>query len=268
VFVDHREVALFGSETVEYWSNTGNADFPFERIAGAINEKGLRGVFTVTRTDNSIYWVDRDGVVRRQDAGYSPLRISTHAVEESLGRANLDNAEAISYVQEGHEFYCLSTDLGTFVYDAATQLWHERESYGGSRWRAAGYCRRDGLQYVGDFENGNIYQLDLDEYQDNDGHQVAEMLFPPITNDGERFVVYSVQLGMEGGTADDVQVMLQTSRNGKTWSNEAWRSFGDLGEYEKRAVWRNLGQYRDCHLRFRISDVAKRAVFAAYANIS
>jgi hypothetical protein len=89
VFVDHREVALFGSETVEYWSNTGNADFPFERIAGAINEKGLRGVFTVTRTDNSIYWVDRDGVVRRQDAGYSPLRISTHAVEESLGRANL-----------------------------------------------------------------------------------------------------------------------------------------------------------------------------------
>ena len=48
VFVDHREVWLMGADTCEIWSNTGASDFPFERIPGAINEKGLRGKFTVT----------------------------------------------------------------------------------------------------------------------------------------------------------------------------------------------------------------------------
>ncbi|TFH49494.1 MAG: hypothetical protein E4H01_04165, partial [Lysobacterales bacterium] len=97
VFVDHREVWLMGEDTCEIWTNTGAALFPFERIEGAINEKGIRGKFSVTKTDNSIYWVDRDGIVRRAAEGYNPLRISTHAVEHLIAQGNLDSAEAISY---------------------------------------------------------------------------------------------------------------------------------------------------------------------------
>ena len=269
VFVDHREVWLMGVDTCEIWVNTGSQDFPFERQPGAISEKGLRGKFTVTKNDNSIYWVDRDGIVRRAAEGYSPLRISTHAVEHAIASGDLDNAEAISYVQEGHEFYALTVPgAGTFVYDSATQLWHERESLSQGRWRASGFARNAGVQYVGDYLNGKVYSLDLDTYTEDGTEQVAEMLFPPLQADGERFRLSSVRLDMEAGTANAPNVMLQVSRDGKTWSNEEWQEFGDVGQYTRRVVWRRLGQYDTCHLRFRISDNAKRAVFAAYAVIS
>lgn len=267
VFVDHREVWLMGSDTCEIWTNTGGA-FPFERMSGAINEKGIRGRFTITKTDNSLFWVDRDGIVRRAGDGYVPLRISTHAIEYQISKGDLDNAEAFSYVQEGHEFYVLTVpDAGTFVFDAATQLWHERESYQAGRWRASSFARNGGTQYVGDYENGNIYSLDLDKYTENGITQIAEITFPPIQMDGNRFNLHSVRLDMETGTGSTPQVMLEVSKDGKTWSNESWRDFGAIGDYTKRVIWRRLGRYLDCHLRFTISDNAKRAVFAAYAEI-
>ena len=268
VFVDHREVWLMGTDTCEIWSNTGAGLFPFERITGAINEKGLRGKFSVTKADNSLYWVDRDGIVRRAAEGYTPVRISTHAIEYAISKGNIDNAEAIAYVQEGHEFYALTVPgAGTYVYDAATQLWHERESFGEHQWRVSGFARHNGVQYVGDYENGNLYSLDLDKYTENGTQQAAEIVFPPISFEGERFRLHSIRLDMESGVGDSPQVMLQTSRDGKTWSNEVWRDFGAIGAYTQRVVWRRLGQFETCHLRFRISDNAKRAVFAAYAVI-
>lgn len=267
--VDHREVWLMGEDTCEIWINTGASDFPFERQNGAINEKGIRGAFSITKTDNSLFWVDRDGIVRRAEQGYVPMRISTHAIEHDIAQGALDGAYAISYTQEGHEFYALTVPgAGTYVYDAATQLWHERESYGESRWRAQGFARSGGRQYVGDFESGNVYQLDLDTYTENGTELVSEMLFPPVQMEGKRFNLNAVRLDMEPGTSSDPQVMLQTSRDGKTWSNESWRSFGPVGNYAKRIVWRRLGNFETCHLRFRIASNAKRAVFAAYADIS
>jgi hypothetical protein len=269
VFVDHREVWLMGVDTCEIWVNTGDGDFPFERQPGAITEKGLRGKFTVSKADNSIYWVDRDGIVRRAAEAYSPVRVSTHAVEHQIAKGDLDNAEAFTYAQEGHEFYCLTVpNAGTFVYDAATGLWHERESYGQGRWRASGFARESGVQYVGDYQSGNVYRLDLDTYTENGVEQVAEMVFPPIQADGERFILGSVRLDMESGDATNAKVMLQVSRDGRTWSDENWQPFGDVGDYAKRVIWRRLGQYDTCHLRFRISDNAKRAVFAAYAVLT
>jgi hypothetical protein len=269
VFVDHREVWLMGVDTCEIWQNTGNADFPFERIPGAINEKGIWGQFTVTQTDNSIYWVDRDGIVRRAGEGYSPQRISTHSIEYQISQGALDDAEAFSYAQEGHEFYVLTVPgAGTFVYDAATQTWHERESINEGRWRGCCFARNGGNQYVGDFESGNVYQLSLDTYTDNGTEQVAEMVFPPVQNEGKRFRVHEVRLDMETGTDGAPQVMLSLSNDGKTWKNEAWTDFGALGEYTQRAVWRRLGMHETLHLKFSISDNSKRAVFAAFANIS
>lgn len=270
VFVDHREVWLMGIDTNEIWVNTGNVDFPFERQEGAINEKGCAAKFSVTKTDNSLYWLDRDGIVRRADA-YNPMRISTHDIEYQISQGDFNNAEAFSYTQEGHEFYVLTVpNSGTFVYDAATQLWHERESrvdgISEGRWRASSYARIGTELYVGDFKNGNIYTLDLDTYTENGEEMVAVMAFPPLRNEGQRFIVNSIRLDMEAGTADEPEVMMETSRDGRNWANESRRSFGKIGEYAKRVIWRRLGLYEVFYVRFSISDNAKRVVFAVYAT--
>ena len=62
--------------------------------------------------------------------------------------------------------------------------------------------------------------------------------------------------------------MLRTSRNGSTWSNGAQRGMGEAGQYDNRVVWRRLGQYDKVHMRFDISHPYKRAIYAAYAEIT
>ncbi len=266
--VDHRELWLLGQTTFEVWQNTGNADFPFERIPGAIGEKGCISKDSVARLDNSLFWLDQDGIVRRAAGGYVPTRISTHAVEHAISQGDLSTATAFAYAQEGHEFYVLSVpDAGTFVYDSATQLWHKRESYGKGRWRGEHHAYMNGVHYVGDFETGNVYTLSLDTYTDNGETIIAEMTFPVIHNEGYRFRLHQFQVDME--TADSsAQVMLQTSKDGKTWGNEHWVDFGAVDGYLKRAVWRRMGQFWNCHVRVRISDPARRAVYSAFVEVT
>lgn len=271
VFVDHREIWLFGETSTEIWFNSGNADFPFERVPQAIAEKGIAGAYTTAKLDNSVFWLDNEGMVRRAAEGYTPVRVSTHEIESTIAAGDIANAEAFSYTLEGHESYCLYVPgAGTFIYDAATNLWHSRVSHEETRWRAHTHTYIYGKRIVGDFENGNLYALNLSTFDEAGEPLVAEMVFPPVNMDGERFTVASVQLDCEVGvgleSGADPLVSMQTSHNGVTWGNESFASMGTVGNRRTRAIWRRLGQYRNMHLRFRIADPVKRAVYTAYVN--
>jgi hypothetical protein len=122
------------------------------------------------------------------------------------------------------------------------------------------------LTIVGDYENGNIYSLDLDVYADNG--QVQKWLrswrpLPANQNNLKRTAQHTLQLicesgiGLNGNTAigTDPQVMLRWSDDGgHTWSNEHWISMGKIGEYGYRAIWRRLGM--TTKLRDRIYEVS------------
>ena len=83
LIVDHREVWLFGTNSVEVWYDAGNADFPLARIQGAYNEIGCAAAYSVAKLDNGLFWLGADargnGIVYRAN-GYTGQRISTHAV--------------------------------------------------------------------------------------------------------------------------------------------------------------------------------------------
>lgn len=280
VFVDHREVWLFGSESVEPWYNAGNADFPFSRISGGIiDEYGLLATWAVEKLDNSVVWLATDGTVRRAGSGYVPQRISNHAVEVDIAAAMADgsvsNASALRYRQEGHEFWCLTLpNRATWCFDAATQLWHKRESYDKNVWRAQCYSYCYNKHLVGDAFGSTLWQLNLDTYKEGTEHLITEMILPPIHNDGSRFICHEVYMdfepgvGLTTGQGSDPQVMVSWSRDGKTWSTDEERvSLGAIGEYQARPIIRRLGQHRYLHLRLRISDPVKRALYAIYARI-
>ena len=62
------------------------------------------------------------------------------------------------------------------------------------------------------------------------------------------------------------QAMLQVSRDGGyTYGNEMWTSFGQAGEYLKRAEWRRLGVSRNYVFKFRITDPVKVVMMSAAA---
>ena len=271
VFVDHRELILFGTETTEIWVNTGDADFPFERQPGAVSEKGICGPNACAKLDNSVVWIDQNGVVRRMAAGYAPQRISTHEVERALSTGTLVDAEAFAYSQDGHEFFVMTVpEAGTWIYDAATSLWHERQTYGDDRWRARGYALAYGKHLVGDYESGKVYELDYTTFTENGDILLAELIFPPVHNESNRFRVHRLILDMEHGETapyGESVVRLDLSDDSQDWSTIGYGSMGATGQRVNRTVWRRLGQHRNLHTRFRISDPVRRTIYSAYAEI-
>jgi hypothetical protein len=140
--------------------------------------------------------------------GYQGQRISTHAVEWQIQQySDLSDAIAYTYQQDGHSFYVLifPTANTTWVYDAATQAWHERAGWhNGSFTRHRSNCQMafNNKIVVGDFENGNIYSFDLEDYSDNGGIQKwlrSWRALPIGTNNLKRTAQHSLQLDIEAG---------------------------------------------------------------------
>ena len=214
MIVDHREMWVYGTNSVEVWYNTGASDFPLQRIQGAFNEIGCAATYSVAKLDNGLFWLGADargqGIVYRAN-GYTGQRISTHAVEwhiQSYG--NISDAVAYTYQQDGHSFYVLTFPSAnkTWVYDVATQAWHERASGNENQYRHRSNCQMafDSEIVVGDFENGNIYAFDMTVYADNGAIQKwlrSWRALPPGQNNLKRTAHHSLQLDCESGVGLD-----------------------------------------------------------------
>jgi hypothetical protein len=211
MIVDHREVWLYGTNSVEVWYDAGNADFPLQRIQGAYNEIGCAATFSVAKLDNGLFWLGADargqGIVYRAN-GYTGQRISTHAIEYAIAQyGNISDAIGYTYQQEGHAFYVLTfpSANATWVYDVSTQAWHERAAFSNGlflRHRSNCQMAFNSEIVVGDFANGNLYAFDLDVYADNGSAQKwlrSWRALPSGQNNLTRTAHHSLQLDCESG---------------------------------------------------------------------
>ena len=292
LIVDHREAWLFGTDSVEVWYDAGSADFPLTRIQGAFNEIGCVAAFSIAKLDNGLFWLGTDargqGIVYRAN-GYTGQRVSTHAIEYAIAQyGNISDAIGYTYQQEGHAFYVLTfpSANATWVYDVATQAWHERAGWNTAigqftRHRSNCQCNFNGNTVVGDYENGNIYTLDLNVYADNGGIQKwlrSWRALPTGQNNLKRTAQHSLQLDCESGTGlitgqgSDPEIMLRWSDDGgHTWSNEHLSKMGKIGEYYRRVFWRRLGmtlKLRDRVYEVSMTDPVKTAIVGAELLIS
>ena len=214
LLVDHKEVWIFGNNSIEVWYNSGAADYPLTPIQGAFNEVGCVAPYSVAKLDNGIFWLGADargqGIVYRAN-GYQAVRISTHAVEWHIQRyGDLSAALAYTYQQDGHSFYVLIFPKAntTWVFDVATGLWHERAGWvNGSFTRHRSNCQMsfNNEIVVGDFQNGNIYALDLDVFKDYDQPQRwlrTWRALPTSANNLKRTAQHTLQLDAESGGVD------------------------------------------------------------------
>ena len=288
--VDHRELWVFGTNSVEVWYNSVNADFPLSRIQGAFNEIGCVAAYSIAKMDNGLFWLGQDargqGIVYRAN-GYTGQRISTHAVEWQIQQyGSLSDAIGYTYQQDGHSFYVLIFPSAntTWVYDVATQAWHERAGFkNGQFTRHRSNCQMffSNDIIVGDYENGNIYAFDLDDFSDNGSIQKwlrSWRALPTGQNNLKRTAQHSLQLdcetgvGLNTGQGSDPQVMLRWSDDGgHTWSNEHWISIGKIGEFYRRAIWRRLGmtmKLRDRVYEISGTDPVKIAIIGAELLLS
>jgi hypothetical protein len=273
ILSENRNLWLFNERTTEVFFNSGNADFPFERIQGAFIEQGCAAPFSVAKIANSVLWLGRNefgqGVVYMAQ-GYQPKRISTHAVEQEIqSYGDISDANAYVYQENGHDFYVLNFTNAdtTWVYDFSTNMWHERvyTNQGAfERHRANYHAFAHSTHVVGDYENGKLYALSSSTYSDNGSEITRRRTAPHLSAGLKRVQFNSFQLDIESGVGldgatttqgNDPQAMMRFSDDGgHTWSNEKWTSFGKIGQTKRRALWRRLGTSRDRVYEITITD--------------
>lgn len=265
VWRDHDRVLLFGTNTIESWFASGDVDAVFAPIPGSTINRGLGARWSIASLDNRVVFLDSEGIVRIADE--AGTRLSTHAIEHDIAKgawrhddANAyGGAVASSYVEEGHEFYILTVpNTGTFVYDAATGLWHKRKSKNLGHSRASFHVSAFGKIICGDTETGKLYEQNLRYYDEVGEHIIAEIQFPQVHNNGNRFIVPKLELFIEAGTGHfttpgdpvftsyDLQVLGNyppaSSTNGTalTYDSGTWIA-GNIGG----SLYRTTGQPHD-----------------------
>lgn len=284
LIVDHSEIWLFGSNSAEIWVNTGNPTFPFERSGNTFVEHGCIANKSIKKLDNTVFWLGGDdrgyGVVWRAD-GYTPQRVSNHALEHAISLyENVSDATAITYSQEGHAFYVLTfpTAEVTWVYDASTQLWHERAwrdpSTGElSRWRGVAHCLLNGKHLIGDCQDGRLYILDTEHYTD-DLDPILRLRTTQTQAQMQTRLFYNwlqvdmqTGIGLTLGQGSDPMLMMRYSNNGgQSWSDYRNAPLGAIGDYDARCQYNRLGAGRNRTWEISMTDPVPFAVIGAVVD--
>ena len=279
-FSDHRELWLYGDETTEVWYNSGSGSPPFDRKIDEIIQTGLGAAASPASLDNTLFWFDNHRRAIRAE-GYRPIVISTRQIEYQWAQyGTVSDAIGWAMVMEGHSFYVLTFPSAgyTWVYDAATGFWHERESWFSNtrtRWRANWYAKFGSKHLIGDFANGKIYELDNDVYAEDGEILKAIRTSAPVHKDRKWMFHHSLEIehesgvGLAAGQGSDPQAVIDWSDDGgHVWSNEHWVSLGKIGEYDKRQRLTRLGRSRNRIYRETITDPVKRVIMGGHIDVT
>lgn len=279
------ELLIWGSQTMEPFQNIGGAGFPFLRIEGAVQDKGLDAINSLVAIDGNLAFIG--GAVQEQAAiwitdGGKPQKLSTTAIDNQIRTYSdsvVTNAFAVTYSQSGALFAAFTfPGEETFVYESVSGLWHTRQSLSDNipvNWRVSNIVEAYGELIVGDLFNNKFGIIDKDEFTEYTEHIHRRFVLPPLDNEGNPFFNNSIEavgesgVGNTVGLGQDPTVLLSFSDDGgRTFSDSLPRSFGLKGDYKFRTIWNRLGRVaRERMYRFDVSDPVKWVFFKIEANI-
>lgn len=271
LLVARREVWLLGSQTSAVWYNSGASPFPFIPNPSVFLSTGTQAPYAAAMLGDTPIWLQANaaggGVVVRAN-GYTPERVSTHAMEWALAQyPTLLDAQGWTYSDLGHQFYVLTfpTAQATWVYDATTGLWHERGAWDGYNFLALavrGHAFASQIHLTGDATTGAVYRMGTDLATDTAGAGQRRLRRAPhVYADGTGLVLDALVLDFEAGLGATIgqgaapAFMLRWSTDGgHTYGSTHQVSAGPRGAYRTRAIWRRLGWGRDWVVELSASD--------------
>lgn len=267
---------IFGRETTEVFRNTGNTDSLWEPMPTVI-PRGCGGRFTVAEVDNALTFLGNDGIYYRLN-GLQPVRISNHEVERLIqSESDPSVIEAQSWSRAGHAFVELKGTNWSKVYDANTQQWHDRETYGETTWRHNNAFAAFGKVIYGDRLTGNLYYADNTVHTEASGVQIYKNRFPTLNvfpNGGIVDAIHMDFLTGQGVTSTTAQgydpiLMVRVSKNGgNSWAFEREIKTGRRGAYG-RLTLRRFGKVgpQGLVIELAMSDPVGRALAQVDASV-
>lgn len=247
VVATRNELFAFGESTIEVWTQTGDADFPFARINGATSSIGSRSDRSISLVAGVPHFFARSadgrGFIARMN-GYTPERISTDDIDRQLPAYGSDHTiNGVGFTWNGHPMYQVTRhNQWTKVYDTATGLWFDITD-------AAAHKVIHGQEWLGSvFGGGGAGDQAIYRYDDGSHNLPKRQIITDhvVSPDGERFTVDSLRLDMSTNVdAAEKQVSLKVSRDGGLgWGGTQSVGLGTTTGPQKKVEFRRLGRAR------------------------
>lgn len=279
-------IVAFGLDAFQVLDYTGSNDgIPFELVhtsrVGCWSAAGVVAATIITRelVTDTLAWPGTDhtgayaGVVMMD--GYTARKISTHPVDRDMRQcSDPTTIVGMSWVEDGHAYMAWTIPgVTTWVYDTATSLWHERESYGQGHWNVAATCTLGNRIVGGHRSQPSLYWVDPETYTEAGQPLVMTLQTPPLHGYPNQIEMNALYLDCQTGVglntttpADlDPTVMMRMSRDGETWGTELSRALGRQGHSQARLAWHGLGttDHRGASFQFRASAAVVRSFMMA-----
>lgn len=275
--VNHNELFILGEETIEIFQNVGGSGFPFQRIPGANIQKGCYAKFSPVEFDNTFMFIggglNEKAAIWRVASSQSAQKISTDAIDYAIQKfTDEEIADAFSFTFTtdgqfvvGFTFESARIPSVTFCYNGTSQKWFQLQTgVNDNRWSVNSIVRAYGKLLCGHNIDGRIGYFD-DVYTEYGETIYRERTTQPYIIDGTSSVWPETELtiesgaGLTAGQGSDPQIRKSFSDDGgRTFSAEQSRSFGKIGEYKKRAIWRRNGRVPSYRVeRFTVTDPVK-----------
>jgi hypothetical protein len=294
IVASNRLLWVFGAKRAVGYYNSGAALFPFDVASGAFMEVGVVAQYSPTRVathaGTTIMWLSGDergqGVVYAAN-GFIPQRVSDSGLEYWMSQqTTIIDAVGIAFQEEGQNFYGLwfPTANAFWVLDVDLGWWHRRASLvngvqQASIWRC--HVAAFGLNFVGDRNSGNVYQLSSSFPTDNGTPIVRTRVGPTISQEGGQLTVpinefqvdFETGMGPQppltdgfGNPRDPVAMFSYSEDFGKTWTPERIIKCGQAGQSKVVAIDRRLGSWRSWTPKVTVSDPIPWRIVDAYTD--
>ena len=265
------EIWFIGSSGPEVWQPTTDPDIPFQRINGRVYNEGCasRDIVAQSVSDNlpALFWVTATrSVVMAQG---SVTEISTESVEELLKTAT--NLRGYTFRHNRHDFYVITADEFTYVYDITRKEWGRWDSYGRDNFRAHVSLQNQAIVYAGDLATNKIWMFE--EGEDDDTDVIIREVSGTIPVPGKPVSCASVAVRVNAGWSPTLgfipELELRWSDDqGFTWSDYVSIPLGNKGQYNTDTIFRSLGRINrpGRNFQFRFAQRARFRIDYAVMN--
>lgn len=268
------QLVVFGEASVQLFAYTGDPTFPLQPYgAGLVNEIGCRARDSVARVRDTLFFVGDDCQVFSLSPGLEA--ISDPGLTEILRGAAANTLVAWGYILDGHEYYVLNTEAGSFIHDRMTKFWSKASTYGEAFWRPwFGVQVADRVLCADGVGAGTLWYLDP-EALDDDGDPIVRRFTAWLEIPEGRMEVGNLVLNAATGWSPQAGQGSAPLMKVRAYRDETvpgpWReaSLGSLGRYGREVRWNRFGQFKSpgALFEFEVSDPVVVRVNSVRANV-
>lgn len=254
ILANNDQLIAFGTETIQFYTVTADTTV-FQPIDGTMANVGSISPWGPVAINNQVFFVGgaKGAISAYVLDGYTPRRISTHAIEEQWNAAALGSScVSYAYQEEGHCFWVIyfpTPVAQTWVYDTITGAWHERKLYTAGAFAPAVTCYHAYVEWpngtkqhlTGGPTDAKVYDTSVNFYDDDGADMQWERCLPYLYNGGKRIYCGRMDLEMETGTvasgAEPVVSRASSDDRGHTFSTDEDAGIGLHNDYSKVVSW-------------------------------